>query len=457
MKRGVLLIVSLAVVLAGNLYAQGERPLSLEDCINIALKNNSQLRNAERNVNRAGAAALGSWSGVLPRINSSFASGRFIQGDRLRKTDVPVGIDTTTGKVIYAQREIIQEGVSRYSHYARVSLSQNIFDWGQSWNLIKRANAGHSSAEHSLVSTRQAVIFNVKQKYYDLLKAIKLEQVYNESVTRAEEQLKRTQSMYEIGSVALADVYKARVNLGTAKSNLITQRNLVAMARANLNTALGREPDMPLEVVELEPEELPLPYTFEQAREIALEHNPELKSLENEVRMAEYEVKNAKVDYLHLPTIGASISYSRDNEIFNRVYTNQLNRDFSVSLGISIDLNIFNGFSDKAQYEQSSINYQIAKENLLDRKRTLIAEVKQAFLSLQAYKEIAELNEENLKSAEEDLRLAQERYRVGAGTLLEVIDAQVALTSARSQLVSAKYNAKVAQAQLEAAMGILER
>ena len=456
MRSGVIVFLLTALLFSPLTpsQAQKEIPLSLGDCVNLALRNNSQLRNSERRVSLAGTNVLSSWSAVLPRVNSSFASGKYIQGARVRKMDVPVDIDPVTGQVIYKQRDIVQESVSRYSHYARVSLTQNLFDFGLSWNRIKQADAGMRASEQLMVSTKQAVIFDVMRKYYELLKAQKLEEVYREAVNSSEEQVKRTESMYEIGSVALADVYKAKVNLGNNQILFITQHNLVAMAKANLNTAIGRDPDLPLEIIEVEAEEVPARYSFEEATRLALENNPELKSLQEDIKSYEYGVKVAKAAYL--PSFGASVSYSRDNEVFDKVYSKNLNRDYSVSLGVGLDFNIFNGFADKAALDRENLNYHIAQEDLLNRQRTVKAEVEQAFLSQKAYREIAEIDQQNLVSAEEDLRLAQERYRVGSGTLLEVIDAQVGVTRARSTLVAAKYDTKIAQAQLEAAMGTLK-
>jgi outer membrane protein TolC len=81
--------------------------------------------------------------------------------------------------------------------------------------------------------------------------------------------------------------------------------------------------------------------------------------------------------------------------------------------------------------------------------------VNQAFLYLEALQEIASVNRDNLLAAEEDLRLAEERYRVGSGTLLEINDARVAVTRAKQIVVGAKYDSQVARATLEALMGTL--
>jgi outer membrane protein TolC len=165
---------------------------------------------------------------------------------------------------------------------------------------------------------------------------------------------------------------------------------------------------------------------------------------------AEHGRKAAKGRYW--PTIGVSAQYSRDNQDFNRVY-GDFNENYFVSFGASLDFNIFNGLSDKAEVSRQSATYSIAKESYINRQRTLRLEVKQAFLNLKAYQEITVINERNLRAAEEDFRLAHERYRVGAGTQLEVTDAQVSLTRARVNLVNAKYDALIARAQLESAMG----
>lgn len=454
MKRFIAIVGIIITFLSQQGFSQQGEALSLKECIRIALARNSQLKNAERRVNLAGAGVTSAWSGVLPSLSSNFSSTRIFQADQgPYLMDVPAGFDTATGRIIYKQMEIIQESYYRNTHSAGLSLHQLIYDGGQWWNCIKQANASYRAAEHSLQATRQSVILNVMQKYFQLLKAMRLQQVYEEAVRSSQEQLKKAQSMFEIGSVAQIDVYKAKVNLGNNQINLIKQKNLVAVAKADLNVALGRDPDAPIKIMEDNIEIKPMEITLDQAIAKAMENNPELKRLQEEVKSASYALKVAKGDYL--PKISASVGYSRYNTIFDRVYGG-FDKNYSVRFSLQVSFDLFNGFRTQANVEQGSINYQIAKESLIEKKRNLKLEVKKAFLDFEAFKRIMEINKENVISAEEDLRLARERYRVGAGTMLEVIDAQVALTRARSQLISAKYDALIAQAQLKAAMGILE-
>jgi outer membrane protein len=452
-KSGIFIFAVLVVSLPAA-QAQEGKALTLEECIQIALKNNSQLRNAQRQVRRAQTDVVSARANWLPRINTSFSAGKTIMGARVDLTDVPVGIDPETGNTIFEQQRIYQESTERNSHRASLSANQNIYDFGRTLYGIKEAAALKEATEFSLVDTRMSVIVNVKNAYYNLIKAKRLEEVYAEAVALAQDQINRTQTMMDIGLASQAEVFQARVTLGRNKTDLITQRNNVEIARADLNNALGQNPSTLIDVIEDEIKPIFPAYTFEEAVETALKNNQALKAREQEVRANLYAVKGAKGRYF--PTLGAGFNYSRSNEDISRVYTTDLDLDYVISVGVSADLNIFNGFADKAAVQRQTINHQIAVEDLAENKRLLIVSVKQYFLELAAYKEIVEINEQNIEAAQENLRLQTEKRNVGSGTELEVTQAQVELTQAQAGYVNAEYDAKISRARLEAEMGIEE-
>ena len=439
---------------SGSELQAEQKVLGIQQCIQIALRQNSQLRNAERRVRIAGAGVTSAWSFILPVVNSSFSGTRTYQSEQGPfLQEIPVGIDPVTGKMIIMQKEVVLESYYRNTYSGSISLSQNIFDGGQWWNRIKQANAEYRAAEYDYHAIKQAVITEVTQKYFELLKAIKLEKVYQKAAELAKEQLKKTQSMYEVGVAAQVDVYKAQVSLGTEQINLIQQRNRVDIARSNLNVVLGRSPGSPLEIADEEIELEPFTLTLEDAIRIAVQNNPEVMSYQENLRSSDFGVKVAKGNYW--PKLRLNLSYGRFNTLLERFYKG-LDRNYQVSGSLSLSFNIFNGFQTRAAVEQASVNYAIAKENLLEKQRAVQMQVEQAYLNLKAYQQIARINEQNLKSAEEDLRLAQESYKIGSGTLLEVIDAQVALTRARTILVGTKYDGLIALVQLYSAMGTIE-
>ncbi len=453
-------------------YAQNGQALTLEQCVEIALKNNSEYKNAAYQVDRSGADVTASYSTFLPRINSSFQSDRSTVGASTNLRNIPQVTQATLVDVngqpvtIFVplidpetQQQVVQRVQSTSptqsfnNHQFSISYNQTLWDFGRSIHTIKQAKAGFEAASQNLASARNAVYATVHQRYLELLKATKLEQEFQLAVERSREQLRRTQSMYEIGSVAQIDVYRQEVILGTDEVSLINQKNVVAIAKGNLNVAMGRDPEEAIEIQDVEIAAAPPAFTMEEAIRTAEQNNPDLKRFEYEMESAEQGRKSAKARFW--PTIGVSAVYSRDNEQFSRVYGN-FSENYFVNVGASLDFNIFNGFADKAEVSRQTANYSIARESHLNRQRTLRLEVKQAYLNLKAYQEISAINERNLRSAEEDYRLAQERYRVGAGTQLEVTEAQVSLTRARVNLVNSRYDALIAQAQLEAAMGTIE-
>ncbi len=455
---------------------QNGRPLTLDECIQIALQNNPQVLNAERQVRISGTSVTRARSAVLPRLDLRFTGSRFIQGDVTQLRDTPVAFQVDTlflpvvdlnsntiigravslrfgAPTLYEQREILQPGLSRSSYSAGASFSQTIFDGGQSWNNIKQARASYDASERNMIGTRQTVIATVMQNYLQVLKDQQLLEVFREAVESAEKQLERTQSMYELGSVAQIDVFQARVSVGDNRTNFINQQLALQNSKANLNLAIGRDPLTPIEIVDTDLKTRPLSLTMDEAIAKAIANNPTVHAKELAMKAAQYGMKAAKGAYL--PTISVNASYSRFNTQFGRVYGG-LDKNYSVNVGLNVSLNLFNGFSTQAAVEDQSQRYLIAREDYEQEVRLLKQRVQQAFLNLQRYEQVTQINQDNLKAAQEELRLAEERYRVGAGTLLDVITARVSVTRARALLVQAKYDTMIARAQLEQAMGTLQ-
>lgn len=415
MKRIALCLLLTTVALSGAAWAQNGKPLTLDECIAIALRGNSTLLNAQRRLNVAGTQVTTARAGVLPSVDLSLSSGRFRQGDRTRIGDVQVGEDSATGQILYERRTLTQAGFITGDHSAGINASMPLFDFGY-------------------------------------LKERQLLAVYEDAVKSSDEQLKRTESMYEIGSVAQGDVFRQRTQLGNDRINLITQQNQVRNARSLLNVALGRPPDAELDIIDMEALPDTRTYTLEEVLNVAIDKNPDLQSYKLQMRSAGIGKSIARTAYL--PSFSLYGSYRRSHNEFGNVYSD-FDKNWNGAVGVDVRLNLFNGFSDQANLERESLNYRIAEEDYTDRLRNIRLEAEQALLSLQAWQEITAINTENLNSAQEDLRLAQERYRVGAGTLLDIITAQANLTRARSTLVSAKYDSMIANAQLKASMGTL--
>ncbi len=435
-------------------FAQESEKLSLQECIDIALRNNYDLRVAQINVESAENDITSSRSGWLPKINSSFSFGNYVQGKRTVKEDVPIGVDQD-GNYIYEERLVQIAQTERKSYNASVSLDQHIYDFGRTGSGIRQAKAWRQYYEHSLFNTHNLVIANVHDKYYKLLKAMKLREVYAEAVRHAEENLEYNQTMLDVGLKSQAEIFQAKVNLGNRKTELINQINRIELAKADLNSAMGRYPATLIDIEEDMPQPIFPTYNFEEAVEIALQKNERLKAVDSEIKATEYAIRAAQARYA--PSINARLGYDRNNDDIARVYSAKLDEDFTATIGARVSLNIFNGLADKAEVERQKLNNQLALEKLKEERRLLITQIREYFLLLKAYEDIIKINEENLQAYQENLRLQREKRRVGAGTELEVRQAQVDVIQAQETLVGAKYEAKINRAYLEAALGIIAK
>ena len=449
MSRLLLTTIILTLIIS-NVFAQGEE-LSLDDCIQIALKNNYNIKISKYFKESAEEDVTSSYSGILPNASVSASISRFEVGPVEDIGDFPVGIDSVTGLPKYESRKYTQPGFGRNSNSLNLRISQNIFDGGEWWNAISYAKSQNQSSEFEMKSTVNSTVRDVQSKYFELLKQQKLLEVNEIAVQRSQDQLDKTQKMFELGAVAKVDVFRSKVNLGNDKIQLLTQKNAVITAKNNLNLALGREPDL---LIKIKPE-LQLRTTFDNVDTLilqALNNNPQIKKNKEEYNSS--NIMTSRAYSVLYPSLGAFFNYSRSNEELNKVYSDY-DKNWNISFGVSLSLNLFNGFRDKVNIQKSKLSAKNALANYEIAKLSTRASVVQLVDNYNSYLEIIKINEENLEAAKEEYRLAEERYRIGSGTQLEVREAQVNLTRAEQTLVAAQYNARITQAQLEEALGTI--
>jgi len=303
-----------------------------------------------------------------------------------------------------------------------------------------------SNAENQIAS-------NVKTQYYNLLRAIRLKEVTDEQVKLSEEQLRRSQSMFEIGSVAKIDVLQARAQLGQVRITLLNQQKAVTQTKANLNNAMGVDVHTPINPVDpIAGNTLAMisPMSLQEATSLAFQRNPLIQRDAGGIQAANLQSKQARGALW--PTVTAGVTYSRNGVSVRDVYGNYGN-NWNLGFNINVRLPILNGTQTYANIQSSHAQRMIAEETLNQTKRTTLLSIRQSLLDLETSILVTELSNENIVASEEGLRLAEERYRVGSGTLLDVFNAQVTLTGAKSNLVIAQYDYLIAQATLDQALG----
>ncbi len=403
--------------------------LTLNDCIEIALSNKETILSAQLDVQSAKAGKIGSYSNILPSINLT-------------------GGSTETS---FANSDVYPNNTS---WSAGVSVYQNIFDGGAWWNSIAQANNNYVIQQQLERQTKINVIAEINRAYYQLLKNQALVEVAEQNVDLAEQQVELSQRKYDLGAAKKTDLLKTKVAFGSAKSGLIYQKTSLSTAISELQNALGifgenRELNISKNI-----EELQIVPDFTEAIETMKIHSPSI--LATKAQLQDAEINKKLTTAMRLPSLSASLSYQGTDSEFSGL-NEALTDDWTMTAGLNLSFPIFNGLALSTQSQQAKLNVQ-KQEN------TLITTINDASVSLETlynnvnnYHEIIPINEEVLSSAEEDMHLISERYKLGSATILELLDAQVSVTQARSDLVSSIYDAKIQEAYLNAQIGILDK
>lgn len=403
---------------------------TMEKCIETALQRNIGIISAQNTYDASKWSVYSAWGNLLPTL--SVSAGRSESGAEAE--------DYNTG--IF--------GTSVVSYSAGMSMGRSFSGLGLgTYASIKQNQAQKKSNYFSLVDTRDELILSVKEAYFNVVKTKMLVDVQVDAVRRGEEQLKVAESRYDLGSASLSDVLKAKVSYGNAKLDLISAQNDFEIARANLQYTIGISVAGEIEVVEEFPEK-EADISYNEALNEAASRNPSLLKSKSDLDNAKAAHWSARTSFL--PSIGYSYSRSTSASEAGDLLSSD-NDNTNWSFGLSLSFSIFNGFSDYASLISAGKSVHTSKMSLRDTENSIALEVKQAYLDVQQNTEKLSLNEESVAAAQEDLNIVREKYKLGAATIIEVLDAEVSFKEAQVSQVEAQFDYNLALSRLEKVMG----
>lgn len=410
--------------------------LSLDECIRIALKNNPDVHMAQQNVKKLESNLKYSYGGLLPSLSTGFSTGHVFYGPSSVQYD--------------SQGRPVQTSGFDYDNYGfRITSDLVIFDGTGNYNRIKAAKYNRDASLEQLRYSKDMMTASVIRSYYNLVRNRMILHVQHESMEQARQNLERTEALLEVGSATRADVLKAKVRLSNTRLSMITTRNQVALAREDLAAILNMKSERPIDVdtslviESLEPD-------MEQEIAFALQNRADLKSLEYTLKGARSSISSARSGWF--PVLGASFGYYwNDRKMVDNLNFFKEEYQWNITGYISID--VFDRFETSSRVKTAKADFRIAEYSLEKNKLDAIKEIKSLIFGMREAMERISVASETVEQAMEDVRLAEERYRVGAGTMLETIDAQVALTQAKADVIDAKCDYLVAAADLARATG----
>ena len=420
--------VVVPLVLAAALVASpaSARVYTLEECIGIALTENTTLARAREDLMGADADVMSGWSGVLPHVYA--------------------GATASDNLLVTEGAEVKSEGLT-----GDIRLSQTLFD-GSTFARIAGVHRSRTAAELSLEFTRREIVFQTKQAYYGLLRAVQLRDVQDEAVELAREQLRKTQSLFDLGSASKSDLLKAQVQIGQAELAFIAVDKAAKIAQAGLALTLGIDVTTEIEAVDPPEDSLEEEITDFDI-EAAISSRPDIKAWEESVMAARRSLLSSQAGWW--PELSLAMSYSRGvgshwlGDLFEDASEN-----YARSTSVSLSLPIFNGLATKASVDGSRSLLRSYEISLRNARLTAAYEIESARLSAEEGRRSVEVAGQSVLQAEEDLRVSEERFRLRAASMLELIDARIAYSRARAELVNARFNYEIAKAELKLALGL---
>ena len=413
---------------AEDVIKKGE-VLNLGRCIEIALKMQPTIVAAANTVHATESRVGQAKSNYYPQIDWSSSY------DRIKPAS-----GSSSGSSIGASGRT-NEAFDRYS--TGFTLSQILYDFGKTPTQVKIQNLALDASRSDLRNTTDQIILAVKQAYYGLVQGKYNVLVAKDTVKQTQDHLEQAKGFFTAGTRPKFDVTKAEVDLSNAKLNLIRNDNAFSIARVTLNNAMGI-PDAPEYTLDEKLSFEKYEITFEDALSKAYENRPDLQSIIAQRQAAERSIDLAKTGYY--PVVAGNAGYGWSGE--------QFPLDHGWNAGATLSVPLFSGFLTKYQVEEARANLNVLKANEESLKQTIFLEVQAAYLTLRSAEEAIPTAKLGVEQSQENLEIANGRYAAGVGNPIEVTDAEVGLTNARTFYIQALYVDKVAQASIEKAMGM---
>ena len=429
-KLLVLALMAAASPLAAQSPDSTRPTVTLEEAIALSLRTQPGVIQAQAAVNNASArvrSAKGAW---LPSLDLSATGNQNYSG-------VPSRVDPNTGLAV---------GSSSGSINTSLRSSITLFDGFQRSADSKSARASETAADASLVNARYQQRLTTTNQFLDARAAAELVSVRQASVNRAEEQLKVSINKLNAGSATRSDSLRSRVTLGTAQLQLIQAQASLATAEAGLARLIGVTGRVAAADDSSFSHVMTTPLDTAALRTEAEAASPQVQAAQASAAAARAGITSARSGYW--PTLslsgnlGLSGSSSRDYSFYD-----------SRGASLSLSWPIFNRFQREQSINSAENASLTAEAQAADAARQVSASLTSQLATLDAARTQIEITQVSVRAAEEDLRVQQERYRLGASTIVDILTSQEALDQAEVDAVNARFSYLRAKAQLEALIG----
>ncbi|MEO8910509.1 MAG: TolC family protein [Gemmatimonadaceae bacterium] len=408
------------------------RKISLDEAILMAERNAPSAIQAEGQERTTKAARVSAIGAIFP--SASLNLGRVIQFG---------GAQTR----INSNGETVQIAAAP-TNSSGLSLNMTLFDGGQRLYALRTAKYYIAAAEANRVAVKYDISLQVKQQYYAVLAAIESRDAAELQMAQATEQFRVSAAKVRAGVATRSDSLRGVIQVGNAQLALITAQTNKEAADAALTRLVGSEVPVTADPASARENMAALPDSAQLA--VLAKQGPAVQQAQANVDAAEETRKASKSTYL--PSLSAS--YSRTGSgTDSRFGLGSGPFSYNGRLSLALSYPVFNNF----QREETVVRAKVAEVNaqvtLRDTQLAAQQTLTQNIGALRGASQRVAVGVASVAAAQEDVRVQQQRYNIGASVLLDLITSQAALATAEQALIQARYDYRIARAQLEALIG----
>jgi outer membrane protein len=422
-------------------------PITLDEVRQASRQSLDSIR-AQLDVSRAESNTKTSRSVIFPQVDFNLGAGVSFIGSQRGFSTVPT-FDSTGQLSGFEQRVVNTQPVEQGRFTLGLSVQQLLYDGGRWWTQIAQSGAQEEAARGQLQEQQLSSELEATRRFFELVKAQLTLKVFVETLARSKQQVDRANALYEAGRGQRSAVYDARTSLANDEINVVRQKQRIVQARLSLLQWLGRSDADVEAVVPAELDQAAPPFETARALETARKTRPLFKSLDANLRAADLGVTVSRADYF--PRISASAQYQRQSPELGLFF--DPTRQNVLALGANLTWDLFSGFQHVAQEERARADLTQAQAQQRQSIVDLEAEIARANDAYATEVEVLAISEKNVGVAKEQVTLEDERFSAGAGSPLEVRNAQIKYTQAQLSVLQGKADVATARAALERAVG----
>ena len=419
-------------------HAQGvpddARPISLRDAISEAQRNAPsvvQARGLERNASAARRSARGAY---LPSLNLTAGTSRqkgvqFFQGQLVPLTGNP------------------------WNYNNGLSTSLQLYDGNSRLNELRRVRASEQVADVTMVQARFDTELQVRQQYYAALAARESEAAARAQLEQADQQFKASVARLAAGVATKSDSLRSAIQVGNAQLAVLTAQNDLRVANAALTRVVGSNTTVTASASDTLEAVGPVPTEAELEKLVA--DGPAVRLASANLASAQASKRAQRAQYFPTLSLSYNYSFTQSSKTFtgSEVWLFSGGNPNRQNLNINFSYALFNGFQRETQTVQADVSLRNAEAQMRDAGLAAKSNLISLLRAVQNAQARVDVQLSAIAAAEEDLRVQQQRYALGASTLLDLLTSQTQLNQARQSLIQARFDGRVARAQLSSLIG----